>query len=186
MKAEYRRFNIKDVTPGDDYAALHQAISRRYNRLVKEEKQLPELVIIDGGKGQLKQAEQVFAELKISNVDLMSISKGPGRNPDYDILWHSGHGKAIHLESNSIVLHLIQQIRDEAHRFAITGHKLQRGKKRQHSVLEDIEGVGAKRRRDLLKTFGGLQGLQTASIEQIANVKGIGNVLALKIHQHIH
>ena len=108
-------------------------------------KTLPELVIIDGGKGQLKQAEEVFAELKISTVDLMSISKGPGRNPDYDILWISGQLHPIHLPANSIALHLVQQIRDEAHRFAITGHKAQRGKKRQQSVLEDIEGIGAKR-----------------------------------------
>lgn len=186
LKKDYRRYNIKDIIGGDDYAALHQAIQRRYSRLQKEEKMLPNVVIIDGGKGQLQQAIDVFEELKITNVFLMSISKGPGRNPNYDVIWRAGDKQAMHLPSDSISLHLIQQIRDEAHRFAITGHKAQRGKLRQHSILEDIEGVGAKRRQQLLKAFGGLQGLQQASLEQLSTIEGINETLALRIYQHLH
>lgn len=186
LKKEYRRYNIKDITGGDDYAALRQAILRRYSRLQKEEKTLPGVVIIDGGKGQLQQAIDVFAELNISNVALVSISKGPGRNPNYDLIWRAGEKQALHLAADSISLHLIQQIRDEAHRFAITGHKAQRGKARQHSILEDIEGIGAKRRQQLLKYFGGLQGLQQATVEQISALDGINETLALRIYQHLH
>ena len=186
LKKEYRRFNINDITAGDDYAALRQAILRRYSRLQNEEKKLPSVVVIDGGKGQLQQAIDVFTELEIKDVVLMSISKGPGRNPNYDVIWRAGEKQALHLPADSIALHLVQQMRDEAHRFAITGHKAQRGKQREHSVLEDIEGVGAKRRRDLLKVFGGLQGLQQASIDDIKGVSGISETLALKIYQHLH
>lgn len=186
VKQDYRRFNINNITANDDYAALRQAISRRYSRLLKENKVLPDVVLIDGGKGQLQQAIDVFAELQIDSVQLMSISKGPGRNPKYDLIWRQGEKQPLQLASDSIALHLTQQIRDEAHRFAITGHKAKRGKQRQQSILEDIEGIGAKRRRELLKTFGGLQKLQQASIEEIAAVDGISEALALKIYQHIH
>jgi excinuclease ABC subunit C len=186
LKKEYRRFNITDITPGDDYAALHQAITRRYQRLLTNEHTLPDVVVIDGGKGQLQQAIDVFSQLQINTVKLMSISKGPGRSPHYDVLWQAETMQALHLPKDSISLHLIQQIRDEAHRFAITGHKAKRGKRHQHSILEDIEGVGAKRRRELLKVFGGLQGLQQANIDEIAKVPGISLSLAEKIYQYIH
>lgn len=186
IKKLYRRYNINDITPGDDYAALHQAITRRYQRMLKDDKTLPDVVIIDGGKGQLQQAIDVFNKLEVKNIKLLSISKGPGRNPNYDIIWQENHKNALHLPADSIALHTVQQIRDEAHRFAITGHKNKRGKLRQHSILEDIEGIGAKRRQLLLKTFGGLQGLQQASVEQLAALDGISNALALKIYQHLH
>lgn len=186
VKKDYRRFNINDVTAGDDYTALYQAIQRRYSRLLKDEKVIPDVVLIDGGKGQLQQAIDVFEELRITSTTLLSISKGPGRNPNYDIIWQAGSKQPLYLAHDSISLHLLQQIRDEAHRFAITGHKNQRGKKRQQSVLEGIEGVGAKRRRELLKAFGGLQGLQKANVEDIAEVPGISPSLAEKIYQFVH
>jgi len=189
VKGEYRRFNIKDITPGDDYAALRQAILRRYMRQQQAGKALPDLVIIDGGKGQLKQAIQVLAELGIDSIQLLSISKGSKRNPDFDTLWLPNRERPLRLEAHSIALHLVQQIRDAAHRFAIGGHQQQSRKQRNHSILESIEGIGAKRRRDLLKTFDGLQGLRQASMEEIASVPGISKVLAQKIyailrHQH--
>ena len=182
VKRDYRRFNIEDITPGDDYAALYQAIFRRYAKQQKEENTLSDLLIIDGGRGQLKQAMQVFKELNIENVQLLSIAKGTGRNPDFDVLWRPEATKALTLFPNSIALHLVQQIRDEAHRFAITGHKQRRRKQRTHSILETIEGVGAKRRRSLLKAFGGLQGLRNASVEEIASISGISDVLAKQIY----
>ena len=182
VKSDYRCFNIQNVTPGDDYAALHQAISRRYAKRQANGLLMPDLVIIDGGKGQLKQAVQVFAGLGIDNVQLLSISKGTGRNPDFDNLWLPGKDKPLYLNVNSIALHLVQQIRDEAHRFAITRHKQKSRKQRQHSILENIEGVGVKRRRSLLKAFAGMQGLKQASVEEIANISGISEVLAKKIY----
>jgi excinuclease ABC subunit C len=185
-KKSYRRFNIKDITPGDDYAALHQAITRRYHRIAKEGTTWPDLVIIDGGKGQLQQAIMVFKDLNIDTVTLISISKGPGRNANYDVIWRPGLQVPLTLTDNTVAMHQIQQIRDEAHRFAITGHKAQRGKLRTTSILEQIEGVGAKRRRELLKRFGGLQGLQKASVEEIVQCEGISEGLAVKIYHHLH
>ncbi len=182
VKRDYRRFNIEGIVAGDDYAALRQAIFRRYAKQQKKEHSFPDLLIVDGGRGQLKQAMQVFTELGIENIALLSIAKGTARNPDFDMLWQPEAEQALLLKPNSIALHLVQQIRDEAHRFAIMGHKQRRRKKRMHSVLENIEGVGAKRRRDLLNTFGGLQGLRRASVEEIASISGIGDVLAKKIY----
>ncbi len=181
-KREYRRFNINGVTLGDDYAALRQAIKRHYAAKLKSKARLPDILVIDGGKGQLQQAVAVFNELNIDTVQLLSISKGSGRNPDFDVLWLPQRKEPLALAANSIALHVLQQIRDEAHRFAITGHKQRIRKERRQSILETIAGIGAKRRQKLLKAFGGIQGLRNASISDIANISGISKFLAQQIY----
>lgn len=178
VNQDYRRFNIKDITPGDDYAAMHQVLLRRYTRIKEEGKDLPDLIIIDGGKGQLAQAEAVLEEIQVSGVILLSIAKGPSRKPGLENIFISGRTQPIHLEPDNAGFHLIQHIRDEAHRFAITGHRAQRGKRRRTSILESIPGVGPKRRQELLRQFGGLQSLKAASVEQISRVPGINIKLA--------
>jgi excinuclease ABC subunit C len=186
LKADYRRFNIEDITPGDDYAAMKQALTRRYRRLKEGEGKIPDILFIDGGKGQVSQAEDVLEELQINDVLLIGITKGEGRNPDLDTLYLSATGHKIILPADSPALHLVQQIRDEAHRFAITGHRQRRAKKRNTSVLEEIPGLGAKRRQQLLKQFGGLQEVTRAGIEDIARVPGISKQLAKKIYDTFH
>lgn len=181
-KSEYRRFNVNEITPGDDYAALRQAIKRHYTARLKNKARLPNILIIDGGKGQLHQAVAVFAELNIDSVQLLGLAKGTGRNPDFDTLWLPQRKKPLTLAANSIALHVLQQIRDEAHRFAIAGHKQRSRRQRRQSVLESIEGIGVKRRQALLKTFGGIQGLRNASISEIANVSSISKPLAQQIY----
>lgn len=184
----YRRYNIQQVQAGDDYAALRQALLRRYLKLKEEnnDQQLPDLVIIDGGKGQLSQAEAVFRDLQIEGVELLAVAKGVSRKPGEEVLFVSGRSAPLILSPDASALHLIQQIRDEAHRFAITGHRKKRAKARMQSVLEEIPGIGMHRRRILLQTFGGLQGLRQASQEAIAKVPGISRVLAEKIYQVVH
>lgn len=182
-KTDYRRFNIENIMPGDDYAAMQQALSRRYARLKKEEAVLPDILIIDGGKGQLKQAETVLEELQVTGITLLGIAKGPTRKAGLETLFLSGCSSPLNLANDSLGLHLLQQIRDEAHRFAISGHRNRRDKKRQTSSLENITGIGAKRRRELLRQFGGLQQLKSASIEEIAKVPGISLELAERIYQ---
>ena len=184
-KEAYRRYNIENVTPGDDYAALYQALMRRYKSIQSSDKPLPDLVIIDGGKGQLSQAEKVFSELQMTGVALMSVAKGPGRKAGLETLFVS-HGESIHLDSTSPALHIIQHIRDEAHRFAITAHRQQRGKKRTRSTLEGIPGVGAKRRRALLQYFGGLQEIKKTSAAELAKVPGISKTLAETVYHALH
>jgi excinuclease ABC subunit C len=186
LKADYRRFNIKDITPGDDYAAMHQALSRRYRRLKEGEGKLPDILLIDGGKGQVKQAEEVMAELQISGVLLLGIAKGPARKPGLETLHLSGQEAEIILPADSIALHLIQHIRDEAHRFAITGHRQRRQRSRTTSPLEAIPGLGPKRRQMLLKQFGGLQELARAGVEDLARVNGISPKLAQQIYDTFH
>lgn len=181
-KSDYRRFNIEGITKGDDYAAMRQALLRRYSRLKTEEAVLPDLLIIDGGKGQLKQAEEIMEELQISGVTLLGIAKGVTRKPGMETLFLSSVSEPIDMQPDCIGLHLLQQIRDEAHRFAITGHRGRRAKTRTTSTLETIPNVGAKRRRELLKQFGGLQELKRASAEDIAKVSGISKALAEKIY----
>lgn len=183
---DYRQYNITDITPGDDYAAMRQALTRRYQRVTALGAGLPDLLIIDGGKGQLGIAAEVLAELKVSGVVLLGVAKGPTRKPGYETLWVHGQGVPIELPPEHQALHLIQQIRDEAHRFAITAHRAKRSKQRQRSVLDDIEGVGAVRRQRLLKHFGGLQELKRASQEEIARVPGIGEALAAVIFSALH
>jgi excinuclease ABC subunit C len=185
VKSDYRRFNIKDITPGDDMAAMRQVLLRRYERLQKEQRRLPDLVLIDGGLPQLSGAKKVFQELNLSSIQMIGIAKGVSRRPGLETLYFPDK-TAIHLSSDSLGLHLIQQIRDEAHRFAITGHRQKRAKKRRTSFLEEIPGVGAKRRRELLRYFGGIQAINRASLLELTKVPGISQSLAQRIFAAIH
>lgn len=185
-KKDYRRFNITGITPGDDYSAMRQALTRHYKKAKETERILPDILIIDGGKGQLLQAENVFEDLQIDGVTILGIAKGPGRKPGLETIYLSGRKEAIPLAANSPALHLLQQIRDEAHRFAITGHRKKRAKSRQQSVLEEIPGIGAKRRRDLLKRFGGLQEIKRTSVDELTKVPGINEELAKRIFAALH
>jgi excinuclease ABC subunit C len=184
LKSDYRRFNIEGITGGDDYAAMKQALTRRYKRLKKESAKLPDILFIDGGKGQVTQARQVFSELGIEGVCLIGIAKGPERKAGWETLILSDNKQQISLPMDSPALHLIQHIRDEAHRFAITAHRQKRHKTRFESGLETIEGIGAKKRQALLRRFGGIQEVAKASIDELLKVKGISKELAMKIIQH--
>ena len=184
-KREYRRFNITGITPGDDYAAMEQAITRRFRRL-KDEQRLPDVLIIDGGKGQVTVAIRVFTALKIEGVKLLGIAKGPDRKAGWERLILSDEAREMTLPSDSPALHLLQHIRDEAHRFAITTHRKKRQKASFDSSLESIKGIGAKRRQALLRRFGGLRELAKAPIDEIAKVHGISHELAISIYQHFH
>lgn len=185
VKSSYRRFNITGITPGDDYAAMEQAIARRFKYLV-EEQSLPDVLIIDGGKGQVAVAERVLAALQVKSVNLIGIAKGVDRKAGWERLILATEGKEITLPADSPALHLLQHIRDEAHRFAITAHRKKRQHARFDSSLETIEGVGPKRRQALLRRFGGLRELAKAPLEEIAKVKGINDELAQRIFQHFH
>lgn len=185
LKSDYRRFNISGITGGDDIAAMKQALSRRYKRAQAEPAKLPDILFIDGGKAQLHAAEYVFEDYGIQGVLLVGIAKGVERKPGLETLIFSKK-PPMHLPPDSHALHLIQQIRDEAHRFAITGHRLRRDKKRHTSTLESIPGIGAKRRRELLRYFGGIQALNHASLEEIAKVPGISESLAKRIYDELH
>lgn len=184
-RTDYRRFNINNITPGDDYAAMEQAIYRRFKRLL-EEQNLPDLLIIDGGKGQVAVAKRVLAELKIEGVTLIGIAKGPDRKAGWERLILVAESKEISLPQDSAALHLLQHIRDEAHRFAITAHRKKRSREGLDSSLETIEGVGPKRRQALLRRFGGLRELAKASVEELIKVGGISHDLAERIFQHFH
>lgn len=186
IKDDYRRFNIEDVTAGDDYAAMHQALERRFKRLSDGEGTPPDVLLIDGGQGQLRQAETVLEDLQIEGVLPVGISKGPRRKPGEEVLLVSGRVDEIRLAPESPGLHLLQQVRDEAHRFAITGHRNRRGKARQQSSLEEIPGLGAKRRQALMKQFGGLKGIKRAGVEDLSSVQGISTALAERIHGHLN
>jgi excinuclease ABC subunit C len=186
IKSAYRRFNIKNITPGDDYAAIAQVVKRRYRRVKKGEVVTPDLALIDGGKGQLSAARGALAELEMDHFEVVGVSKGPDRRPGEEQLW-VGDGKTpMRLQPSSAALHLIQQMRDEAHRFAIGGHRQQRSKARKNSVLEDIRGLGPKRRRELLRHFGGLQGVARAGVEDLSGVPGISTGLAREIYGYFH
>ncbi len=188
-KKLYRRFNITGIEPGDDYAAMRQVLMRRMSRLLAKNN-LPDLLIIDGGKGQLKQAIEVLAELEIpisptqGGVQLLSVAKGPERKAGDEDLWLPGQMIPLRLDLHDPAFHLIQQIRDEAHRFAITGHRKRRDIKRSSSLLEDIPGIGAKRRSAILKFFGGWQGVKSASVEELQKVAGVSPKLAQAIHTY--
>jgi excinuclease ABC subunit C len=186
QKSEYRRFNIAGIEPGDDYAAMRDVLSRRYRRVVAGESKLPDLVLIDGGKGQLGVACEVFAELGLSDVMLVGVAKGEERKPGLEQLIIPGRANPLQLTPEHPALHLIQQIRDEAHRFAIEGHRARRGKARTTSTLESITGIGAKRRQRLLARFGGLRGLLSASVAELAQVEGISRELAERIYDELH
>ena len=186
VKNDYRQFNIKSITPGDDYAAMEQALTRRYTRLKKGEGKLPDILFIDGGKGQVSEAMKVMEELQIDDVTVVGVAKGPERKPGMETLVIGSTKQLIDLPSDSAALHLIQQVRDEAHRFAVTGHRQRRAKTRRTSALEDIEGLGPKRRQLLLKQFGGLQGIKRAGVEDLSAITGISRALAQRIYDHFH
>ena len=186
QKSEYRRFNMRSVEPGDDYGAMREALSRRYGRIVAAEGKLPDLVLIDGGKGQLGVAVEVFSELGLTDVPLVAVAKGEARKPGLEQLFVPGRAEPLVLGADHAALHFVQQIRDEAHRFAITGHRARRAKARTTSPLEAISGIGAKRRQRLLSRFGGLRGLLAASVDDLAQVDGISRMLAEKIYQELH
>jgi excinuclease ABC subunit C len=186
LKQDYRRFNIDGIEPGDDYAAMKQALTRRYKRLKQGEGILPDLLIIDGGKGQMTQASEVLNELSVKGVTLLGIAKGTTRKPGLEHLFIGDEQREIQLRSTSSALHLLQQIRDEAHRFAITGHKNRRDKKRRVSGLEAVPGVGPGRRRELLRYFGGLQEVNGATAEELARVPGISTKIAQTIYDALH
>ncbi len=185
-KQDYRRFNIKGITPGDDYAAMEQALMRRYQRIQSGEGKLPDLLLIDGGKGQLAAAERVLKELAVTGVTMLGVAKGRSRKAGLEQLFLSQHKAAIILPEDSPAMHLVQQIRDEAHRFAITGHRQRREKSGKSSILEEIDGIGPKRRQRLLKQFGGIQELAGAGVEDLERVEGVSRKLAEKIYQRLH
>ncbi len=186
IKSDYRRFNIEGVTAGDDYAAMHQALTRRYSRIKAGEGKLPDVLLVDGGKGQMSMARDVLNELQVPDLILLGVAKGTTRKAGFETLYLNDAAHEFTLPGDSPALHLIQQIRDEAHRFAITGHRARRGKTRRTSTLEGVAGVGPTRRRDLLKHFGGLQELSRASIDEIAKAPGISKKLAESIYANLH
>ena len=186
VKADYRRYNIEGITPGDDYAAMHQALTRRFRRLQEGEGKCPDILLIDGGKGQLTQAEQVLSDLQVVGVVVIGVAKGPTRKSGVEQLILSGSDELIILPVESPARHLIQQVRDEAHRFAITGHRQRRSKQRKTSSLEGIPGLGPKRRQLLLRQFGGLQEVARAGIDDLCKVRGISRQLAEQIYHAFH
>ncbi|MBI2969366.1 MAG: excinuclease ABC subunit UvrC [Gammaproteobacteria bacterium] len=186
VKSDYRRFNISGVAPGDDYGAIRQVVERRYSRLQREDARLPDLILVDGGTGQLRVAQEVMRELQLEDIAMIAVAKGPARRPGLETLILSAGQLALRLEADSPGLHLIQEIRDEAHRFAVMGHRRARGKRRMKSPLEEIHGVGARRRQELLRYFGGLQGVERAGVEELARAPGIHKNLAQKIYTALH
>lgn len=185
-KSDYRRFNIEGITAGDDYAAMHQALSRRYARLKRGEGVLPDVLLIDGGKGQVGQALEVLAELQIDQILIVGVAKGSDRKPGLEELIMGDSGEVMMLPRDSAALHLIQHVRDEAHRFAVSGHQQRRDRKRRESTLESIPGVGPKRRRELLRHFGGMQEVAKAGVEDLCRVPGISASLAQDIYDALH
>ncbi|MDU5474244.1 MULTISPECIES: excinuclease ABC subunit UvrC [Pantoea] len=188
LRSDYRRYNIEDITPGDDYAAMNQVLRRRYGKALEEDK-IPDVILIDGGKGQLSQAKQVFAELDVewdkSRPILLGVAKGSDRKAGLETLFFEAEGEGVSLPPDSPALHVIQHIRDDAHNHAISGHRKKRAKVKNTSALESIEGIGPKRRQQLLKYMGGLQPLMNATVEEIANVPGISFALAEKIYHSL-
>ena len=184
--SEYRRYNIAGIQPGDDYAAMRSVLQRRYEKISRGEGVVPDLILIDGGKGQVNVAREVLAELGLSDIFLFGVAKGEERKPGLEQLICADARSSIQLARDNPGLHLIQAIRDEAHRFAITGHRARRGKARVTSSLEGIGGIGAKRRKELLARFGGLKGVIGASIDDLAQVQGISRKLAEKIYRELH
>jgi excinuclease ABC subunit C len=184
--ADYRRFNIRDITPGDDYAAMRQAVSRRYDGIAAGEGMAPDLILIDGGKGQVASAFAALADLGLTHLPMIGVAKGEGRKPGLESLIFPDGREPLQLPAEHPALHLIQEIRDEAHRFAITGHRAQRGKARKTSTLESLPGIGPARRKALVARFGGLPGVLSASPEQLSEVPGISRDMAEKIHSALH
>jgi excinuclease ABC subunit C len=186
LKSDYRRFNIAGVAAGDDYAAMRQALLRRYSRVKRGEAPTPDLLLVDGGAGQLAEAQAVLNELQLDGIELVAVAKGPTRRPGLERLFLAGQPEPLILPRNSGALHLVQQVRDEAHRFAIAGHRQRRARVRRVSPLEGISGLGPKRRRQLLGELGGMQGVVAAGVEDLARVQGISRELAQRIYDALH
>jgi excinuclease ABC subunit C len=186
LKSDYRRFNISGIQPGDDYAAMYQALTRRYKRVRDGETVKPDVLLIDGGKGQLAEAAKVLEELGISGITLIGVAKGAERRAGQEQLFLLGKDTPTILPPDSRALHLIQRVRDEAHRFAIAGHRRKRAKRHSQSILETIPGLGPVKRRELLKQFGGLQGILRAGVDDFIQIRGLGRDLALVIYEHLH
>jgi excinuclease ABC subunit C len=186
VKSDYRRFNIAGIQPGDDYAAMYQALTRRYKRVRDGEITAPDVLLIDGGKGQLAEAAKVLDQLGVAGVMLIGVAKGADRRPGQEQLFTLGRDAPTILPPDSNALHLIQRVRDEAHRFAITGHRRKRAKRHSQSILETIPGLGPVKRRELLKQFGGLQGILRAGIDDFVQIRGFGRELAEVIYEHLH
>ncbi|MDX2475995.1 MAG: excinuclease ABC subunit UvrC [Gammaproteobacteria bacterium] len=186
LNGQYRRYNIEGITPGDDYAAIHQALSRRFRRMQEKGEKYPDLLLIDGGKGQLSSACDALGELGVSGVITVGVAKGKERKAGWERLFRPGEQTPVMLPPDSPALHLVQVIRDEAHRFAITGHRRRRAKARVTSTLEDIPGIGDKKRQALLKHFGGLQGVEKAGVDDLSRVAGINRKLAKRIYDCLH
>ncbi len=183
---EYRRFNVTPATPGDDYAAMREAIERRFRRLVQGEGRLPDLLLIDGGSGQAQAARAVLDDLGVSDLPVIGVAKGEGRKPGLETLVFTDGRAGVQLAMDHPGAHLVQQIRDEAHRFAVQGHRARRDRKRVGSALDGIAGVGPKRRQQLLARFGGLRGVAAASQEDLMQVAGISDALAERIYRALH
>ena len=186
QKSEYRRFNIKDIQPGDDYAAIRQAVLRRYEKVASGESVAPSLILIDGGKGQVGMAASALEELGLSHLPMLGVAKGEARKPGLEVLIFADGREPVQLPTEHPALHLIQEIRDEAHRFAVSGHRAQRSKTRRVSRLEEIAGIGPKRRKALISHFGGLQGITNAGVDQLTAVPGISRELAETIYSALH
>ncbi len=186
VKSQYRRFNIAGIEPGDDYGAMRQALDRRFRRAIAEGATLPDLLLVDGGRGQVQAALTVLADQGVTGVDVVGVAKGADRKPGLEELIVGADGRALRPSAADPGLHLIQAIRDEAHRFAITGHRQRRQRARETSRLEDIEGVGPRRRTALLKHFGGLAGVAGAGVEELTRVKGVNRSLAERIYAALH
>ncbi|NNM60981.1 MAG: excinuclease ABC subunit UvrC [Steroidobacteraceae bacterium] len=186
LKSDYRRFNITDIAPGDDYAAMYQALTRRYKRISSGEICPPDILLIDGGRGQLAQAARVLEELAVHDIVLIGVAKGPDRRAGQEQLFLLGREAPTILAPDSGALHLIQRVRDEAHRFAIAGHRRKRAKRHSESILETIPGLGPVKRRELLKQFGGLQGVLRAGVDDFVRIRGLGQHLAAVIYEHLH
>lgn len=185
-KSHYRRFNIDGITPGDDYAAMHQALTRRFRKVAEGEGIKPDVLLIDGGRGQVAQALDVLKELGVAGIRVVGVAKGPARRPGEETLILVDQGREVHPGPTSPALHLVAAVRDESHRFAIEGHRHRREKARERSVLEDVQGVGARRRSALLRAFGGLQGVTAAGVEELMRVKGIDRGIAERIYAALH
>ena len=183
---DYRKYNIKDIQPGDDYDAMRQVLERRYKKIISEDLRKPDIILIDGGKGQLSSAKRIMQDLGVVDILLVGVSKGPSRKPGTEKLFISNGLVLDNIDKNNLGFHLIQHIRDEAHRFAITGHRAKRDKARITSKIEEIEGIGLKKRKSLLVYFGGLAGVKNATIEELMHVEGISNKIAEKVFNFFH
>jgi excinuclease ABC subunit C len=185
-KGDYRRFNITDIEPGDDYAAMRQALTRRYEKVAAGDSPAPDLILIDGGKGQHRVGREVLAELNLDYLTTVGVAKGEERRPGLETLFVHGQVEPLQLPADHTGFHLIQEIRDEAHRFAVAGHRAKRAKPRSRSKLEDVPGIGPAKRRSLLAHFGGLDGVMAATVEDLCRADGISRRLAQTIHDHLH